>query len=108
MEEYFCDVIHKRKNHEIVLKQGSEPYYYAYVLLSGKANVYKDVEGEQVLAGIVREGEIFGILSFISNNIRSATIIANGDVTVGIIMKDTFVQHNPARFLHEHNHFSVF
>ncbi len=106
MEEYFCDVIHK-KNHEIVLKQGSGPYY-AYVLLSGKANVYKDVEGEQVLAGIVREGEIFGILSFISNNIRSATIIANGDVTVGMIMKDTFVQHNPVRFLHEHNHFSVF
>jgi CRP-like cAMP-binding protein len=106
MGEYFCNVLHK-KNHEIILKQGSDPYY-VYLLLSGKANVYKDVEGKQVLVGSVQEGETFGILSFISNNIRSATIIANGDVTIGMILKDTFVKHNPARFLHEHNHFSVF
>ncbi|MHC4269525.1 MAG: cyclic nucleotide-binding domain-containing protein [Planctomycetota bacterium] len=105
MEEYFCDVLHK-KDHEIILKQGTDPYY-AYVLLSGKANVYKDVEGKQVLVGIVQKGEIFGILSFISNNIRSATVIANGDVTVGMVMRDTFVQRSPARFLQEHKHFSV-
>ena len=106
MDKYFSEVLHK-KNHEIILKQGRDSYY-AYVLISGKADVYKDVEGKQVLAGIVQEGEIFGILSFISNNLRSATIIANGDVTVGMIMKNAFVQHDPAKFLKEHKHFSVF
>ncbi len=106
MDEYFCEVLQKR-NHEIILKQGGDSYY-AYVLISGKADVYKDIEGKQVLVGIVQEGEIFGILSFISNNIRSATIIANGDVKVGMIMKDAFVKRSPAKFLQEHRHFSVF
>ncbi len=90
MEKYFCDILHK-KNHEIILEQGREPYY-AYVLLSGKANVYRNIEGKQVFVGTIQEGEIFGILSFISNDIRSATVIANGDVKVGMIMKDTFVK----------------
>ena len=90
MEKYFCDILHKN-NHEIILEQGRDPYY-AYVLLSGKANVYKDVNGRQVFVGSVEEGEIFGILSFISKDIRSATVIANGDVKVGMIMKDTFVK----------------
>ena len=90
MEEYFCNILHK-KNHEIILEQGRDPYY-AYVLLSGKANVYKDIEDKQVFVGTIEEGEIFGILSFITNNIRSATVIANVDVKVGMILKDTFVK----------------
>ncbi len=89
MEEYFCDILHK-KNHEIILEQGRDPYY-AYVLLSGKANVYKHIEGREVFVGTVEEGELFGVLSFISKDIRSATVIANGDVKVGMILKDTFV-----------------
>ncbi len=91
MEEYFCDTLHK-KNHEIILEEGRDPYY-AYVLLSGKANVYKNVKGKQVFVGVIEEGEIFGVLSFISKDIRSATVIANGDVKVGMILKDTFIKH---------------
>ncbi len=89
MDEYFCDILHK-KSHEIILEQGRDPYY-AYVRLSGKANVYKDVKGRQVFVGTVEEGEIFGVLSFISKDFRSATVIANGDVKVGMILKDTFI-----------------
>ena len=105
MKEYFCNILHK-KDHETIMEQGRDSYY-AYVLLSGKADVYNDIEGKQVFVGTVEEGEIFGILSFISNNIRSATVIANGNVKVGMVMRDTFVQHCPTRFLQKHKHFSV-
>ena len=84
-------IFYTKKITKIILEQGREPYY-AYVLISGKANVYKDVKGRQVFVGTVEEGEIFGILSFISKDIRSATVIANGDVKVGMILKDTFVK----------------
>ncbi|MGR3292409.1 MAG: cyclic nucleotide-binding domain-containing protein [Candidatus Scalindua sp.] len=91
MEEHCCRIVNKKDN-EIILEQGKDPYY-AYVLLTGKANVYKDIDDKQVFVGTVEEGEIFGILSFIRNDKRSATVIANGDVKVGMILKETFMEH---------------
>lgn len=91
MEEHCCRIINKKDN-EIILEQGKDPYY-AYVLLTGKANVFKDIDDKQVFVGTVEEGEVFGILSFIRNDKRSATVIADGDVKVGMILKETFMEH---------------
>ncbi len=90
MNEYFCRIENKKDN-EIILEQGKDPYY-AYVLLKGKANVYRDIDDKQVFVGTVKEGELFGILSFIRNDRRSATVVADGDVRVGMILKDTFME----------------
>ncbi|MBC8550396.1 MAG: cyclic nucleotide-binding domain-containing protein [Candidatus Brocadiales bacterium] len=91
MEEYFCRIVNK-KNKEIILEQGKDPYY-AYVLLEGMARVYKDIDDKRMLVGTVQKGEVFGMLSFIRNDKRSATVIADGDVRVGMISKDTFLEH---------------
>ncbi len=91
MNEYFCRIENK-KDKEIILEQGKDPYY-AYVLLSGMARVYKDIDNKRMLVGTVEKGEIFGILSFIRNDKRSATVIADGNVKVGMILKDTFLNH---------------
>ncbi len=91
MEEYFCRIINK-KDKEVILEQGKDPYY-AYVLLKGNANVYKEIDGNTVYVGTVGEGEVFGVLSFIRGDKRSATVIADGDVEVGMILKDTFMEH---------------
>lgn len=91
MYEYFCRIENK-KNNEIILEQGKDPYY-AYVLLNGKANVYKDIDDKQVFVGTVEEGEVFGMLSFIRNDKRSAKVVADGDVRVGMIIKNTFMEH---------------
>ena len=91
MEEYFCRIINK-KDKEIILEQGKDPYY-AYVLLKGNANVYKEIDGNEIYVGTVEEGEVFGMLSFIRNDKRSATVIADGDVKVGMILKETFMEH---------------
>lgn len=91
VEEHCCRIVNKKDN-EIILEQGKEPYY-AYVLLTGKANVYKDIDDKQVFVGTVEEGEVFGMLSFIRNDKRSATVVADGDVKVGLILKETFLEH---------------
>ncbi len=91
MEEYFCRIINKKDN-EVILEQGKDPYY-AYVLLKGNANVYKEINDNKIYVGTVEEGEVFGMLSFIRNDKRSATVIADGDVEVGMILKDTFMEH---------------
>ncbi|MBT6229257.1 MAG: cyclic nucleotide-binding domain-containing protein [Candidatus Scalindua sp.] len=91
MEEYFSRIVNK-KDKEVILEQGKDPYY-AYVLLKGNANVYKEIDDEQIYVGTVEEGEVFGMLSFIRGDKRSATVIADGDVQVGMILKDTFMDH---------------
>ncbi len=91
MEEYFSRIVDKRDK-ETILEPGKDPYC-AYVLLKGNANVYKEIDDNQVFVGTVEEGEGFGMLSFIRNDKRSATVVANGDVSVGMILKDTFMEH---------------
>ncbi len=91
MEDYFCRIVNK-KDKEIILEQGKDPYY-AYVLLEGLARVYKDIDNKRMLVGTVEKGEVFGMLSFIRNDRRSATVVADGKVKVGMISKDTFLEH---------------
>ena len=64
MNEYFCRIANKKDN-EIILEQGKDPYY-AYVLLKGKANVYKDIDDKQVFVGTVKEGGAFWNIEFYS------------------------------------------
>ncbi|GJQ59375.1 MAG: hypothetical protein D8M57_07970 [Candidatus Scalindua sp. AMX11] len=91
MEQYICSVENK-KSGEIILEQGKDAYY-AYVMLEGKADVYRYVNNKQVFVGTIERGELFGILSFITSGKRSATIIANSDVKVGMIPKGTFMEN---------------
>ncbi len=91
MEEYFSRIVNK-KDKEVILEQGKDPYY-AYVLLEGMARVYKDIDNKRMLVGTVEKGEVFGMLSFIRNDKRSATVVSDGNVRVGMISKDTFLEH---------------
>ncbi len=91
MERYICSVENK-KSGELILEQGKEAYY-AYVMIEGKADVYRNVNNRQIFVGTIEEGEIFGILSFITSDKRSATVIANSDVKVGLISKGTLMEN---------------
>lgn len=65
--------------------------YYAYVILSGKAKVVKDAEGVQEVVGTLRQGDVFGEMSIIGGTKRTASVIADGDVEVAMIAKDTIL-----------------
>ena len=90
MEQFFSRT-EKIKDGNIILEEGSWAYY-AYVLQSGRAKVWKNINNKPVLVGTLKEGDIFGEMSFFGMAKRTASVIADGDVIVGMITKDTFME----------------
>jgi len=80
----------KIKDGSTIVEEGSWAYY-AYILQSGKAKVWKNINGKQVQIGTLKEGDIFGEMSFFGMAKRTATVTADGDIKVGMITKDVFV-----------------
>ena len=62
----------------------------AYVVLSGEVRVSKRIDDKQVIIGALKKGDVFGELGLISKTQRSASVIAIGEVNIGIIDKETF------------------
>ncbi len=62
----------------------------AYVVLKGKVKISKKVDKKIISVGTLKEGDVFGEMGLISQSVRSANISAIGDVTVGVIDKETF------------------
>lgn len=62
----------------------------AYIVISGKVQVSKKLEKKSVVVNLLKEGDVFGEMGLISRTVRSANVIAMGDVTIGIIDKETF------------------
>jgi CRP/FNR family transcriptional regulator, cyclic AMP receptor protein len=62
----------------------------AYVVLKGSVRITKKIDKKVVSVGTLKEGDVFGEMGLISQSVRSANISAIGDVTVGVIDKETF------------------
>lgn len=90
MEQYICR-IEKMKDNELILEEGTWAYY-AYILMSGNAKVFKGYNEKQVCIGTLKEGDIFGEMSFFGMPKRTASVVADGDVKVGMISKDKFME----------------
>ncbi|QQR68019.1 MAG: cyclic nucleotide-binding domain-containing protein [Candidatus Brocadia sp.] len=52
----------------------------------------ENVNNKQVLVGTLKTGDIFGEMSFFGMAKRTASVTADGDVVVGMITKDTFME----------------
>ncbi|MBI5591110.1 MAG: cyclic nucleotide-binding domain-containing protein [Deltaproteobacteria bacterium] len=66
--------------------------YYTYIIKEGKAKVYKETDGKQVMVGTLKAGDIFGEMSFIEGTKRTASVIAEGNTVVERIPRDTFLE----------------
>lgn len=62
----------------------------AYVVLKGQVRITKKIDKKIISVGTLKEGEVFGEMGLISDTVRSANISAIGDVTVGVIDKESF------------------
>lgn len=62
----------------------------AYVVLSGKVRVTKKYDNKTIAIETLGEGDIFGEMGLIGHSVRSASVVALGDVTVGLIDKESF------------------
>lgn len=73
---------------KLIFEEGSSGDW-VYVVLSGSVEVSRRIAGKKLVVELLKEGEVFGELSFIGGSKRSATVKAIGDTTVGIIDRDT-------------------
>ena len=93
MEPIVC-MTKKIKDGEMILKEGDDAIwaFYAYVLKSGRARVVKTIHDKPVVIGILNKGDVFGEMAFLGGANRIASVIADGDVEVEMIAKDTFME----------------
>jgi len=64
---------------------------WIYVIESGSVELSKTIDRRKVVLEVLKEGEIFGELGFITKAPRTATAQSIGMTTVGIINKDFLV-----------------
>ncbi|WP_324780833.1 YhjD/YihY/BrkB family envelope integrity protein [Thiobacillus sedimenti] len=54
----------------------------AYFLYAGRAAVYKNVDGGRRRLGELNEGQLFGEMAYLLNEKRTASVVADGEITV--------------------------
>ena len=62
----------------------------AYVVLKGSVRLTKKIDKKVVAVGTLKEGDVFGEMGLLSKSVRTANVSAMGDVTVGVIDKESF------------------
>ncbi len=76
---------------QIIFKEESSGDW-VYVILSGSVEISRTIGEKRFVLELLKEGEVFGELSFIGGIKRSATATAVGEVTVGVVERDTLDQ----------------
>ena len=90
----------KLQRNDILVREG-EPSHSMYFVQSGELIVSRKDEGQDVILGIIRSGEIVGELSFLDEKPRSATVKAMSDCTLILIprrMIEEIFQSQPKWF----------
>jgi uncharacterized protein (TIGR02266 family) len=68
---------------QIIFEEGSHGDW-VYVIQSGRVEIAKRVEGDKVVLGVLKPGEIFGEINFFTKTPRAATARAVGRTVVGL------------------------
>ena len=78
--------------HGKVIFQQGQPGDHAYVVEQGEVHIFKDIEGQIVKLGEIKQGGIFGEMAVIDGSPRMATAIAEGHTVVVRVPKNVFSQ----------------
>lgn len=79
------------KDGEAIIKEDTWAYY-AYILKDGKARILKNIDGKQIQIGTLSKEDIFGEMDFLGESVRTFSVVADGNVLVEMIAKDTFME----------------
>lgn len=74
---------------EMILEAGASGNE-AYLITSGKVQVFRLDKGRKIILAILAEGQIFGEMSMIDDRPRSASIIAMEDTIVEVFNREEF------------------
>lgn len=81
--------IQRYSNDDIIVSEGIVSNN-AYIIFEGKVNVTKKVDKKSILINTLGKGEVFGEMGLISQSVRSASVVAVGNVTIGVIEREQF------------------
>lgn len=81
--------IQRYANGDIIVSEGIVSNN-AYIILEGKVNITKKVDKKSILINSLSKGEVFGEMGMISQSTRSASVVAVGNVTIGVIDREQF------------------
>ncbi len=81
--------IQRYANGDIIVSEGIVSNN-AYIILEGKVNITKKVDKKSILINSLNKGEVFGEMGMISQSARSASVVAVGNVTIGVIDREQF------------------
>jgi CRP-like cAMP-binding protein len=79
------------KDGELIVHQG-DVGNCMYVIQSGQVEVRKETNGIETQLAVLREGGIFGEMTLLDKEVRSATVRALGDVRILTVDKKTFIR----------------
>lgn len=77
---------------QVIFREGDESDK-AYIIRSGKVEIYRKLQQGTLLLATLGEGEIFGEMGVLSEQPRAAYAAAAGDVTVTEIPRELFHAH---------------
>ncbi len=81
--------IQRYSNGDIIVSEGVASNT-AYIVFEGKVNITKKVDKKSILINTLSKGEVFGEMGLISQSVRSASVVAVGNVTIGVIEREQF------------------
>jgi len=79
------------KDGTVIFDEGSSGDWI-YIVLEGKVEIYKMIGGKKIVVDLLEVGDLFGEVSFIDKQPRSASARAIGEVTVGIYNREFLTQ----------------
>ncbi len=74
---------------DVIVREG-DPTDGLYVVLSGAVDIRKQCEGEEILAGKLTEGDVFGEMSCLTKKPASATVVASRAGTLLRLPREDF------------------
>jgi serine/threonine-protein kinase len=75
----------------VILREG-EPGDAAYMIVSGRCRVYRQVDGREETLGTMEPGEVFGEMAILLDEPRAASVEAIEPVTLLVLDKATFTE----------------
>lgn len=85
-----CDLL-KISNGEILFNQG-DPGDALYIIIDGRAGIFKLVNGQEQMVGSHGVNEVIGEVALLSNNPRLASVKALSDLALLRLKRDVFVE----------------
>ncbi|BBM89809.1 hypothetical protein COTS27_01517 [Spirochaetota bacterium] len=86
---FASDLNRKYKQGDILFSE-FEPGFEVFIIESGRVNISKVINGQEVLIAVLKQGDIFGEMALLNNENRSATAIAAEPTSCTVLNQRNF------------------